>query len=127
MSKVTVTTTKNREVIDITDTITSALAGSKDGIVNVFVAHTTAAVTVMDLDPGTDLDFLDALAGLLPDVDWRHPHDPAHTPDHILASIIGPDSTIPLMDDKLALGTWQRVVLVELDGPRDRTVYITTV
>lgn len=90
-----------------------------------FILHTTASLTTADLDPGTDLDLLDALKNLLPDIQYRHPHNPAHTPDHILSSLIGPSLTVPVESGKLCLGTWQRVVLIELDGPRERNIQIT--
>ena len=124
MAKLSVNTTKKRQILDITDQVAQH-ANTDERLVHVFVAHTTAAITTMDLDPGTDLDFLDALDELLPDLDWRHPHDPSHTPDHLLASLIGPDVNIPTEDGQMLLGTWQRVVLVELDGPRDRTVIVS--
>jgi thiamine phosphate synthase YjbQ (UPF0047 family) len=57
---------------------------------------------------------------------YRHPHDPAHAPDHILATLIGPSITVPYANRALLLGTWQRIVLVELDGPRQRTVHISS-
>lgn len=124
MQKLTITTTQKREIIDITDSV-SELTGDDATLAHVFVAHTTAAITVMDLDPGTDLDFLDALDALLPDLSWRHPHDPSHTPDHLLASIIGPDVTVPCTKGQLLLGTWQRIVLVEFDGPRERSITVS--
>lgn len=119
-----INTTAKREVIDITEQVAEATT-QNDGNVTVFVQHTTAAITTMDLDPGTDRDFLDFLAAMTPQLKWRHPHDPAHVPDHILASIIGPSVTIPVANGKLQLGTWQRIVLVEFDGPRERTVIVT--
>jgi len=117
-----VATSTKRQIIDITDKVTEIIQGQGKGAVLVFVQHTTAAVTTADLDPGTDLDFLDALEGLLPERQWRHPHNPDHAPDHLLASIVGPSVTVPYHDDKLLLGAWQRIVLVEFDGSRDRTI-----
>ena len=78
-----------------------------------------------DLDPGTDLDLLNALRHVLPQLSYRHPHDPSHTPDHLLSSIIGPSVAIPYQNRRLLLGTWQRVILVELDGPRQRTLHVS--
>lgn len=89
-----------------------------------FVAHTTCAVTTADLDPGTDLDLLDAVWEMIPKLDYRHPHDPAHVPAHLASSIIGPSVTIPVADGQLVLGTWQRIILVELDGPRERQLAV---
>jgi secondary thiamine-phosphate synthase enzyme len=118
-------TQTKRQVIDITDQINSALAGRASGVVVVTVLHTTAAVTTADLDPGTDLDLLDALESLIPHRPWRHPHNPEHAPDHLLSSIIGPSVTLPVQNGQLVLGTWQRVILIELDGPRRRQLVCT--
>ena len=92
-----------------------------------FVKHTTAAITTADLDPGTDLDMLDAFDVIIPQLTYRHPHNPAHVPDHILSSIIGPSVTIPIKEGKLDVGVWQLVILVELDGPRQREVVFHTI
>lgn len=123
---ITVATKKKDQVVDITETIESHLRTIQetDGVCIVFAAHTTCALTTADLDPGTDQDLLNALRHLLPHLSYRHPHDPSHTPDHLLSSIIGPSVAIPYQNRKLLLGTWQRVILVELDGPRQRTVHI---
>jgi secondary thiamine-phosphate synthase enzyme len=127
MRTITVTTRKKDEVVDITNTVEAVLHEMTpvDGVCCLFVAHTTCALTTADLDPGTDRDLLDALRRLLPAMSYRHPHDPAHTPDHLLSSLIGSSLTIPYTNQKLALGTWQRVVLIELDGPRRRTLHIS--
>ena len=124
---ITVATKKKDQVIDITETIEARLrdATEESGSCVVFAAHTTCALTTADLDPGTDLDLLNALRHVLPQLSYRHPHDPSHTPDHILSSLIGPSLAIPYQNRKLLLGTWQRVILGELDGPRQRTLYMT--
>jgi secondary thiamine-phosphate synthase enzyme len=119
-----IATDHKRQVIDITDQVGSVLQGKGTGIVQVFVQHTTAAITTADLDPGTDLDLLDALDGLLPTLPWRHPHNPEHAPDHLLASIIGPSVSVPCRQGELLLETWQRIILIEFDGPRERTATI---
>ncbi len=124
-----VTTRKKDQIVDITDTIEHLLrdAPNASGLCSLFVAHTTCAITTADLDPGTDLDLLDALRHLLPQLAYRHPHDPSHTEDHIIASLIGPSLLIPYQNYQLMLGTWQRVILVELDGPRQRTLHLSIV
>ena len=128
MKTITITTKKKDEVVDITETVENLLEEMKaqSGICVVFVAHTTCALTTADLDPGTDLDFLNALRRMLPHISYRHPHDPSHTPDHILSSILGPSLAIPYQDGQLLLGIWQRVILVELDGPRQRTLHVSS-
>lgn len=127
MKTITVRTQRKDQVLDLTRTVEDALrdAERESGVCVVFAAHTTCAITTADLDPGTDLDLLQALRSMLPQQTYRHPHDPAHAPDHILAAIIGPSVTVPYANGQLQLGTWQRVVLVELDGPRERTVRIS--
>lgn len=117
-----ITTHAKRQVIDLTDLLRPLVPGAGSGLLTVHVQHTTAAVTTADLDPGTDQDFLDFLKGLTPELPWRHPHDPAHAPDHLLASLIGSSVSLPYAGHGLVLGMWQRVVLVELDGPRERRV-----
>src|SRR5208337_2255374 len=71
-----------------------------------------------------DADMLDAFERIIPKLNYRHPHDPAHVPDHILSALIG--TSLSLLADKgwLLLGTWQRVILVELDGPRQREIAV---
>ncbi len=125
MKHLQVKTAKKNQVVDLTDRVQAELPQTGSGAVSVLAAHTTCGITTADLDPGTDLDFLDALRHLLPDLRFRHPHDPQHTPDHILASLIGPSVLIPFDRGQLVLGTWQRIVLVELDGPRERDLYLS--
>ena len=122
-----VATKKNDQIVDITEVIETHLreAPGEDGLCSIFVSHTTCALTTADLDPGTDLDLLNALRHVLPQLSYRHPHDPSHTPDHLLSSIIGPSVAIPYQNRRLLLGTWQRVILVELDGPRQRTLHVS--
>lgn len=127
MHQFSIRTQQNNQVIDITRRLNEFLRGEgfTDGLCHVFILHTTAALTTADLDPGTDLDMLDAFFGMIPDLKFRHPHDPSHAPDHILATLVGPDVTVPVKGGRLVLGTWQRVVLFEFDGPRDRQIMVT--
>lgn len=124
--KLEIETHKKRQVVDITGQIEQHVPDGS-GLASIFIKHTTAALTTADLDPGTDEDLLDALTGMLPEVEWRHPHDPAHAPSHLLSSILGPQVTIPYNDGKLQQGTWQRLILVELDGPRSRQVELSII
>lgn len=118
-------TKENRQVIDITSRA-EQLVGSDTTAVYVYVAHTTCAVTTADLDPGTDLDLLDAVWEMIPKLDYRHPHDPAHVPAHLASTIIGPGVTIPVKTGQLVLGQWQKVVLIELDGPQKRQIFVSS-
>ena len=91
------------------------------------VPHSTAALATADLDPGKDLDMLDAFEAMVPQRRYRHPHNPKHVPDHIFSTIIGTGLSLQYEDGKLLPGTWQGVVLVELDGPRRREVVCAAV
>lgn len=121
-----ITSQKKKEIIDITDVVNEALhnRGNDDGLCSLFIKHTTAALTTADLDPGTDLDMLDAFEAMVPKLHYRHPHNPAHIPDHIMSSLIGASIFVPITKGSVALGTWQRIVLVELDGPRKREIVV---
>lgn len=126
MQQIKIQTSKTKEVIDITEKIDNLCQKEsfENGFMFLFVTHTTAALTTADLDPGTDLDMLDAFEQIIPRLRYRHPHDPSHVGDHIMASLIGPSVIVPVQNSKVQLGTWQRVVLVEFKGPRERTIII---
>lgn len=122
-------TTKNKQVLDITDDVNGLIAktGISEGVCSVCVLHTTCAITTADLDPGTDEDLLEALVKMFPAGEYRHPHDVGHVGDHVMSSLMGPSVSLPVVEGRLRLGTWQRVVLVELSGPRERTVVVSVV
>lgn len=118
-------TSDSRQVIDITDKV-QQLIKPDSSLVNIFVAHTTCGVTTADLDPGADKDLAEAVWEMIPKLDYSRHHDPAHFPAHIIHSVIGPNVTVPVKDDRLVLGTWQRIILVEMDGPKKRNILITS-
>lgn len=124
MNTFEIKTNSKDQIVDITDKINQILQKSdkKNGAIVLNVLHTTCALTTADLDTGTDLDLLEAFRKMLPKISYRHPHDPSHTSDHILSSIIGTSLSLVFENKKLLLGTWQRVILVELNGPRERTI-----
>jgi secondary thiamine-phosphate synthase enzyme len=97
----------------------------RDGLCLLFVAHTTAALTTGEIGEGTEQDLLDVVEQMIPSIRFRHAHDPSHAWSHMASSILGPSLSVPVTDGQLALGTWQSVLLVELDGPRERTIYVT--
>lgn len=114
-------------MLDITARVQAFLeeTGMSEGLCNVFVAHTTAGLTTGEAIEGTDEDLMETLDRMIPKIDFRHAHDPSHAPDHMISSIIGPSVTLPVVDHSLVLGTWQRVLLVECNGPRKREVVVT--
>jgi secondary thiamine-phosphate synthase enzyme len=121
--------TPAREVlVDITQRVQRALdeAGPfLDGLVSVFIPHTTAAVTINEgADPSVARDIADGLARLVPcEAGYRHAE--GNSDAHIKASMLGSQVTVPFENGRLRLGVWQAIHLAEFDGPRTRKVWIT--
>ncbi len=116
-----------KEVVDMTEMIQTVIrkANMKEGLCSVFVTHTTAAVTTGEIGEGTEEDFLQIAEEMIPRIRFRHAHDPSHAWSHMAASILGPSLIIPVSAGSLILGRWQSVMFVELDGPRERSVYVS--
>ncbi len=127
MIELSLRTNNKREVVDITGFIDDHCEGSgiRTGWCFLSTLHTTCAVSVADLDPGTDLDMLDAFEKMIPKLQYRHPHDPGHAPDHILSALIGNSIMLPVERGELVLGTWQRAVLFEFNGPKQRLLKLS--
>jgi secondary thiamine-phosphate synthase enzyme len=103
-------------------------AAGGDGLLHVFVPHATAGVALIELGAGSDADLLAALAQLLPADDrWRHAHGSrGHGRSHVLPALVAPFATLPVVSGSLALGTWQSVALVDLNGDNpDRQVRLS--
>ena len=126
MFKLFIETTKEKEIKDITEKINEILIKQKkdSGLVFLFALHTTCALTTADLDPGADKDYLTAFEKITPQAKYIHPHNPEHFPDHFLSSLVGTSLLLPFENKKLVLGTWQRVILIEFDGPREREIMV---
>jgi secondary thiamine-phosphate synthase enzyme len=111
-----------RRIVDLTEPVRTFCADRGDGLCNVFVPHATAGVAIIETGAGSDDDLIEALERLLPRDDrYRHAHgSPGHGADHVLPGIIAPSITVPVQDGRPLLGTWQSVVLVDLnrDNPR---------
>ncbi|WP_332449570.1 secondary thiamine-phosphate synthase enzyme YjbQ [Methanoculleus sp.] len=120
------------EIVNITPQIEQAVAGSgvQDGLANVFVGGSTAAVTTIEYEPGVLSDLRRALSVIAP-ADIPYAHDAAwgdgNGRSHVRAAIVGPSLSVPVIGGALACGTWQQVVLLELDvrSSRHRTVHVT--
>ena len=119
------------EIVDLTAGVAAVVARSevRHGVANVFAVGSTVAVTTIEFEPGAVADLRAALERLLPaGADYEHNRlnhdDNAHA--HLRAAMIGPSETVPIIDGRLALGTWQQLVLLDLDTrPRERTVHVT--
>jgi len=109
--------TSRRRTADLTDEVRSLCKSRGDGLCNVFVPHATAGVAVIETGAGSDDDLVDTLDRLLPRDDrYRHAHgSPGHGADHMLPALVAPSVTVPAQAGKPLLGTWQSVVLVDLN------------
>ena len=126
----TVNSTKRFEIIDITKQVKDIVAKSKvkNGLCNIYTQHATSAIIINEnYDPQVCGDVLDCLAKLVPVGVWKHDKEDGNTDAHIKASIIGPQQTIPLMNNKLMLGQWQAVMFADFDGPRRGRKIIVTI
>jgi secondary thiamine-phosphate synthase enzyme len=116
--------TGDRLLADLSGRIEQFCRGRGDGLLSVFVPHATAGLAVIELGSGTESDLADALARLLPrDERYRHRHGSrGHGADHLLPAVVAPSLTIPMIEGRVQLGTWQSVVLVDtnVDNPSRR-------
>ncbi len=120
----------NGHIVDITPGVQSVLgtAGIDRGVVTVFATGSTVAVTTMEYEPGGVHDLQALLDRLIPtggDYEHNRSNHDTNAHAHLRAAVIGPSESIPVVDGRLALGTWQQVVLIDFDDrPRRRTVTV---
>jgi secondary thiamine-phosphate synthase enzyme len=102
-------------VRDVTAEAKAFVAGEGDGLLHVFVPHATAGVAIIETGSGTEPDLLRAVDDLLPADDrWRHRHgSPGHGRDHVLPALVAPSATIPVLQGRIMLGTWQSICVVD--------------
>lgn len=134
MEEITIQTKKRLQVIDITDQVKETVEDLKEGFLVAFVPHTTAAITIQEPDRELWEDLLSTYKKLVP-IKGEYKHNAkysgmsgeqnAHA--HILSSLIKPFVYLPIVNGKLALGTWQSILFIELDGGRTRKVKIQAV
>jgi secondary thiamine-phosphate synthase enzyme len=114
--------TAHRRTVDITTAVRSFCSKHQNGFCNVFIPHATAGVAVIETGAGSDDDLVATLERLLPrDERYRHEHGSrGHGADHVLPAIVSPSVTVPVQSGLPLLGTWQSVVLVDLnrDNPQ---------
>jgi len=128
MTSFSVKTSGRDELLDITRQVQEAIgqAGVRSGTVTVYVPHTTAGVTINEnADPAVIHDVLAALDAAVP---WRqrfYRHGEGNSAAHVKSSLVGCNTTVPIADGRMTLGTWQAVFFCEFDGPRTRRVIVT--
>lgn len=118
----TIETGRRRGVFDITAEAARFVATRGDGLLSVFVAHSTAGIAIIETGSGSDYDFMDTVDRAIPrdDALYRHRHGaPGHGADHVLPGFISPSVTVPVIAGRMQLGTWQALGLV--DGNEDNT------
>ena len=120
--------TQKGDVVDLTAKVEAAVEGVKEGLVNVFAPHATGVLIIGENEPNIDRDYLRLMEKLAPEHGgWAHDRidDNAHA--HLRSALFGASLTIPVHEGRLALGTWQRIMFLEFDGPRHRRVLVTVV
>lgn len=126
MKSFRVSTRERTEFVDITRKVEQAVSdlGIKDGVVTVFVPHTTAGITINEnADPDVMADVETVLERMVP---WRgaYKHTEGNAPAHVKASLMGSSVQVPVNGGRLQLGTWQGIYFCEFDGPRSREVWV---
>jgi len=131
LDEIPFTTRGELDILDITDDIRRRIPGSGviDGTAHIFVAGQTVAITTIEYEPGAVSDLGNAIKRLAPD-NLVYEHNAAwgdgNGRSHIRAALLGPDLTVPVRNGRLLLGTWQQIVLVEMDlRGRSRKVHLT--
>ncbi|HET6643129.1 MAG TPA: secondary thiamine-phosphate synthase enzyme YjbQ [Gaiellaceae bacterium] len=128
MREISLRSERRTQLIEITRDVELAVEGAGGSAVLVFVPHTTAGVTINEhADPAVARDFERALERIVGD-DWGWQHVEAgeeNAPSHIRSALMSPQVVVPLVNGRLALGTWQGIFFCEFDGPRTRKVLVT--
>jgi secondary thiamine-phosphate synthase enzyme len=131
VQEIRITTDRRTQLVNITEQVQAALADVNGAAAAlVYVPHTTAGVTINEhADPAVARDLESAMEKVVDDGwDWKHVEDPdgPNAPSHVRSSLVNTQVLVPLEDGRLALGRWQGIFFCEFDGPRDRTVYVTS-
>jgi secondary thiamine-phosphate synthase enzyme len=126
----TIQTTKRNEMIELTARVHQAIEKRRlqSGFAIVYVAHTTAAITINEnADPDVKTDLLRKLETLIPHNESYYQHDEGNSDSHLKASLVGQSVTVLIEQGRLQLGRWQGIYLCEFDGPRERRVLVKLV
>jgi len=123
MHQIQVDTRRRVEIVDITHEVQRVVSG--DGLAVVYTPHTTTAVIINEAESGLLRDIVETLAKLIPTAaGYEHDRTDNNADAHLRAIVLGNAVVVPVENGRLALGTWQRILFVELDGPRKRRVYV---
>jgi secondary thiamine-phosphate synthase enzyme len=126
--EIIVKSTKDIEILDITESVKEWISknGARDGILTTFSTHTTAGITINEAESGLMSDIVSQLSKMCPPhAGYNHDKIDDNTHSHLMTSILSPSETMIVKSGQLALGTWQKILFVECDGPRRRRVLLT--
>jgi secondary thiamine-phosphate synthase enzyme len=129
VQEIRISTERKTQLVEITREVQDALDGREASAALVYVPHTTAGLTIQEhADPAVARDLERALERIVGD-DWGWEHVEAgeeNAPSHVRAALMSPQVVVPVSGGRLVLGTWQGIFFCELDGPRTRTIYVST-
>ena len=115
------------DVVDVTDQVAAAVPDVDAGVCTVFVEHTTAAVSINEAEPQLRDDIEQFIGTLSAPDGWAHDALDGNADAHLRTSLLGRSVSVPVRDGDLTLGTWQSILVIECDGPRTRSLSVTTV
>ena len=127
---ISITTNKRELLVDITDHVKSVLheSGIQNGLINVYAQGATAAIMIQEnWDDSVQLDVVNLLQKMIPKGVWLHDAQDGNGDAHLKAGLVGPSESVPVIDGKLGLSTWQNIFFCEFDGPRQERNIIVTV
>ena len=126
ISEINISTKEKYQLIDITDEVEKIVKESevKDGLVLVFVPHSTAGIILTENEPGLKEDWLKFLKKLVFGFDFLHNRIDNNADSHILSGLVGQERILSLKGGQIIRGTWQQIFLLELDGPRNRKIIV---
>ena len=128
--QIIIQTNRREELIDITDQVKAVVrdSGIDNGLVNVYAQGATGAIMIQEnWDESVQTDVVHLLQQMIPKGVWLHDQQDGNGDSHLKSGLVGPSETIPLIDGKLGLSTWQNIFFCEFDGPRQERSIICTV
>ena len=127
---ITVATRQRETLVDITEQVKQVVSASgvRDGIATVYVQGATAALMIQEnWDESVQTDVVNFLRQIIPKGVWLHDQQDGNGDSHLKAGLVGPSETVPIIDGKLGLSTWQNIFLCEFDGPRSERHIVCTI
>lgn len=127
---ITLRTQRREQLIDVTAQVAEIVraSGARDGIVHIYAQGATAAMIIQEnWDASVPSDVVDLLRKLIPQGVWLHDEQDGNGDAHLKAGLVGPSESVPIIDGKLGLSTWQGIFFCEFDGPRQQRTIVCTV